>query len=253
MFILTQSAGRPVLSTPPKWLWTDFSSCLSLLKVCAILPLVIAHSVWGAAPVKIASSHKYDIWDRGAGFPGGFVYSIAQTRDGHLWIGTSQGLVRYDGLTFVSIPQSDSSAGTKFPVVGLVTDSTDQLWATDDHGHLFRYTAGRLEGPLPDTGTHLHRVGPVNKSHDGWLLSAGEMQGLVEYRRGSARLLLDSSAIPRSPTTVAQTADGTFWIGTRDKGIFRIEVTEGAPEVQHIAGLPDAKINCLLPIAASTL
>ncbi len=101
--------------------------------------LLLSSSVLAAVRDKIMPSHSHDIWDAAVGFPGGYVYSITQTSDGYLWIGTSKGLLRYDGLTFVSIRASESSAG--FPVLGLVTDSADQLWAADDHTHLFRYSA----------------------------------------------------------------------------------------------------------------
>jgi signal transduction histidine kinase/ligand-binding sensor domain-containing protein len=199
----------------------------------------------------IVPSHGHNIWDAAAGFPGGYVYSITQTADGYLWIGTSKGLLRYDGLTFVSIRASESSAG--FPVLGLVTDSADQLWAADDHTHLFRYSAGRLEGPLPDNGRHQFVAAPINKSSDGWLLFVSTVQGLIEYERGTARVLLDPTNIPNWPTAVAQTADGAFWIGTIETGLFRLDVRRGAREIQHVAGLERAKINCLLPIGPSTL
>jgi signal transduction histidine kinase/ligand-binding sensor domain-containing protein len=213
--------------------------------------VLLSSSVLAAVRDNIMPSHSHDIWDAAAGFPGGYVYSITQTADGYLWIGTSKGLLRYDGLTFVSIRASESSAG--FPVVGLVTDSADQLWAADDHTHLFRYTAGRLAGPLSDIGSLQYVAAPINKTRDGWLLFVSTLQGLIEYERGTARVLLDQSNIPNWPTSVAQTADGTFWIGTLETGLFRLGVTRGAREIQHVAGLENAKINCLLPIGPSTL
>jgi len=211
--------------------------------------LLLSSSVLAAD--NIMPSHGHDIWDAATGFPGGYVYSITQTADGYLWIGTSKGLLRYDGLRFVSIGASESSAG--FQVLGVVTDSADQLWAADDRAHLFRYTAGRLEGPLPDNGRHQYLAAPINKTSDGWLLFLSTLQGLIEYERGTARVLLDPSNIPNWPTAVAQTADGTFWIGTLEAGLFRLGVTPGAREIQHVAGLESAKINCLLPIGPSTL
>jgi signal transduction histidine kinase/ligand-binding sensor domain-containing protein len=266
----TRKTG-PVLSAPPNELASSLSyraqrppnalcACLDWRHAAVpfalfwfALPLLLACAVLGAAQDKITPSHGHDLWDTAAGFPGGYVYSMAQTGDGYLWIGTSKGLVRYDGLTFVSIRESDSSAETKFPVVGLVTDSSEQLWATDDRTHLFRYAAGRLVGPLFDDGKHQYQARPINRTREGWLISASETQGLVEYERGAARVLLDPSAIPNSPTAVAETADGTFWIGTRDTGVFRLNVTRGAREVQHVTSPPYTKINCLLPVASSTL
>ena len=196
-------------------------------KICPISLLFLAHAALGAGADRITPGHSEDTWDRAAGFPGGHVYSITQTSDGYLWIGTSKGLVKYDGLSFVSVPEVDSSPAAKFAVVGLVTDSSDQLWATDDRTHLFRYSGGHLVGPLADSGKRLHRAGAVSKTYDGWLLFASDTQGLVEYERERARVLLDPSAIPSSPTAVAQGEDGSFWIGTRDKGVVHFNAETG--------------------------
>jgi signal transduction histidine kinase/ligand-binding sensor domain-containing protein len=223
--------------------------CLRWLAFVSLL----AGAVFGAGPENIVPSHRHDIWGVGSGFPGGYIYSIAQTGDGYLLIGSSKGLIEYDGLRFAFIRAKDSSSQSNFPVLGLVRDSTAQLWAIDDLTHLFRYADGRLFGPVPDNGLHRHRAAAVNTTQRGSLLFASELQGVIEYEHGASRIVLDPSATPSWPTAVAQTADGVVWIGTRDSGLFRLSVTHGIPEIEHVAGRPNAKINCLLPIAASTL
>jgi ligand-binding sensor domain-containing protein len=253
MFTGMGSLGHQGYNMALKLLWIGFNFCLNFLRITSILAFLPAQLTLGSAQDSITPSHSQQIWDRAAGFPGGYVHSITQTADGYLWIGTSKGLVRYDGVTFVSIPEGDSSVDTKFAVVGLVTDSSDQLWATDDSTHLLRYSVGRLMGPLAGSVKRLRRASPVSRTLDGWLLFVNEAQGLVKYERGVARVLLNASAIPRWPTEVAQAADGTFWIGTRDDGVFHFEVTQGSHKVQQIAGLADTKINCLLTIGISTV
>ena len=42
-------------------------------------------------------------WSRHNGLPVNNVYAIAQTRDGYLWLGTSIGLLRFDGVDFTLI------------------------------------------------------------------------------------------------------------------------------------------------------
>src|SRR5437773_4390634 len=187
--------------------------------------LLLCGSAFGVVRGNITPSHGHDLWDAAAGFPGGYVYSIEQTADGYVWIGTSKGLVRYDGLTFGSVRESESAAEAQPPVLALMTDSNDQLWATDDHTHLFKYSTGRLAGPVPDNGRHQYLTALVGKTRDGWLLFASELQGVVEYEHGSARVLLDPSLMPHSPTAIAQTADGTIWIGTGASGVFRFTLT----------------------------
>jgi PAS domain S-box-containing protein len=211
---------------------------------------VIAGVIWGTT----TPSYRHDLWNTSGGFPGGYVYSITQTADGYIWIGSSKGLIRYDGTAFMPVRVSDSNPEAKLPVWGLLTDLDDQLWVIDDHTHVFRYSSDRLLGPLPDNYRHRYRLSPLfTKTHEGRLLFGSEVQGLIEYRSGSSRVLLDPVAMPSLPTAIAETADGTFWIGTEAMGVFRVRLIQGAPEIQHVAALINAKINCLLPIGASTL
>jgi ligand-binding sensor domain-containing protein/signal transduction histidine kinase len=200
-----------------------------------------------------APRRSHDIWNRASGFPGGYVYSVTQTSDGYLWIGTSDGLLRYDGLSFVFIRTSNSIALTNSPIEGLVTDSSDHLWATDEYTHLFRYEASLLQGPLPDNGRHQHLVSSVGRTFDGWLLFVSELQGIVEYKQAERRVLLEARQLPGAPTAVAQTPDGTIWIGTGEQGLFRFNPEAGDHDIQRVPNLTDKKINCLLPIANTTL
>ena len=44
------------------------------------------------------------------GLPQNTVASIAQTRDGYLWVATYDGLVRYDGVTFTIFDKGNTPA-----------------------------------------------------------------------------------------------------------------------------------------------
>lgn len=217
------------------------------------LLILLASGALSADRSPVALSRRHDIWDRTSAFPGGYVYSITQTADGYLWLATSKGLVRYDGLNFVFIPTGDSSRAANAPATGMVTDSDGQIWATDDHTHLFRYERGLLRGPLPDNGKHRYLPSSLNKTSDGWMLFASELQGLIEYAHGERRVLLEPRMLPISPTAVAQTGDGTFWIGTREKGLFCFNPGNGAGELQSVLDFPHVRIISLLSTTNSTL
>lgn len=47
-----------------------------------------------------AAQYSVAAWGHKDGLPSTFIYSIAQTRDGFLWLGTDDGLVRFDGVQF---------------------------------------------------------------------------------------------------------------------------------------------------------
>ena len=66
-------------------------------------------------------------------FDGVFIYSIVQDQDGYLWVGSDDGLYRFDGKTLVNLNDNDSTIGN------LVTASV-----VSDDGHLILgyYTGG---------------------------------------------------------------------------------------------------------------
>src|ERR1700741_1237997 len=67
--------------------------------VCALLLLTFVSTASGRASESIPYSRR--VWQSADGLPEDFVQALARTRDGYLWIGTSGGLVRFDGNRFV--------------------------------------------------------------------------------------------------------------------------------------------------------
>src|SRR5580704_406737 len=218
-----------------------------------VLLLLSTSASSGAVDSSITSSRSHSIWDHASGFPGGHVFSMTQTADGYLWFGTGNGLVRYDGLSFENIPRANSNDLSNGFIPRVVTDASGQLWAADDFTHLFRYEAGVLKGPVPDNGRHAYSVSATNKTADGWLLFVSELQGVVEYRNGERRVLLEPHAVPAAPSAVAQTADGTIWIGTAEKGLFQFSPEKGEASLLEVPSLKNRRINCLLALANATL
>jgi len=58
--------------------------------------------------------------------PNGFVYTINQSNDGFLWVGTASGLTRFDGYNFFQVQYPDSSSG-RYPTKSL-KDKRGRLW-----------------------------------------------------------------------------------------------------------------------------
>ena len=193
-------------------------------------------------PSRAMSQYIRDRWGPEQGFPRGPVYSITQTSDGYLWIGTEAGLVRFDGWNFRTI--ADSSRNIKIEnVLGLTPAPDGSLWVRLQGATLLRYRNGlfeRVPNALSDAS-----ITAMSRTAQGDLLIAKNENGALAYRHGKFDVLASGADLPRSPLlALAQMPGGDLWMGTRDAGLFRVS---GGETSSIRKGLPDAKINCLLP------
>jgi ligand-binding sensor domain-containing protein len=67
--------------------------------------------------------------------PNGFIYTINQSNDGFLWVGTGIGLSRFDGFNFFPVQYPDSVAG-RYPTASL-KDKIGTLWFGCSDGSVF--------------------------------------------------------------------------------------------------------------------
>src|ERR1700750_1255951 len=58
--------------------------------------------VFALDPSLDVSQYAHTAWKVGEGFSEGVIFSIAQTLDGYLWLGTEFGLLRFDGVHTVA-------------------------------------------------------------------------------------------------------------------------------------------------------
>jgi ligand-binding sensor domain-containing protein/two-component sensor histidine kinase len=204
------------------------------LLLATAIAIATARSAGADAPYALLSGYTMTSWTASDGSSIGPVYAIAQDHDGYLWIGTTGGVVRFDGARFTrwdaiytaTLPRADVRALT------LAHDGT--LWAGFDRfgGSV---TVAALRGgsvvsvasgsPPHDAVTSLieDRKGTV------WAVSEG-----VLYRlRGGAWDIRDTGALAHAAAvSVREDAHGALWIGTR-QGVFR--TSDGGESFELVA------------------
>src|SRR5271165_2130122 len=103
----------PRLSLTIFSIFRDGSSCrrrvLSFLLAIAATACLV-RSADAVDPNRTFSQYIVDHWTSKNGFPGRQVSAFAQTPDGYLWVGTSNGLFRFDGFNFVSAQELDPAS-----------------------------------------------------------------------------------------------------------------------------------------------
>jgi len=186
-------------------------------------------------------------------FPGGAINAIAQTADGCLWIGAEHGLVRFDGIGFRVADHAGERSLPSGPVLGLFADSDGALWVRMQSPYLMRYRGGRFEQmypekiPLEFTFAREEGAAAAARGTSAGVLIATPAAPL-RYAGGTFRPIISSGSVHGIPTSIAETADGAVWVGMRDSGLFCARNGRGWQ-----AGLPDQKVNALLPAAGPRL
>lgn len=155
-------------------------------------------------------------WTTEQGLPQNFITSLAQTSDGFLWVGTMNGLVRFDGFHFRGFSQDGPPELQGF-IGALLRDGSDGLWIVTSSS-LFHYEHQRFVPILSEQRAH-YRIETVARSNDGelWLYFEGKLQ-----RTHSDKL--QASALPDRVgrlSDMAEGKDGALWITDRES-IFRV-------------------------------
>jgi ligand-binding sensor domain-containing protein/signal transduction histidine kinase len=85
-----------------------------------------------------------DVWTSKEGLPQNSVISVIQTKDGYLWLGTLNGLVRFDGNHFTVFNEYNTPGLNSDRIVYLFEDSHTNLWIGTDTGTVAMAKDGRI-------------------------------------------------------------------------------------------------------------
>ena len=106
------------------WVFSDLGDCDYLQRFCGCEQCQAKWADFECAGD--ARTFNFQSWQKEQGLPQSPVRALAQTQDGYLWIGSDDGLARFDGLRFVAFGiQEGVKSG---PVSALLEDGRSALW-----------------------------------------------------------------------------------------------------------------------------
>lgn len=153
-------------------------------------------------------------WQVDEGLPNNVVQGIAQTRDGFLWIGTHEGLARFDGTTFTRFEGKSTPDLRNSSITALCADRDGALWIGTDGGGLAILVGGsvfrhdRLDGLAGDN------VRVIYESKDGamWI---GTTTGMSRYQEGKfTNYTKKQGLLSDVVTSIYEDTDDNIWIAT---------------------------------------
>ncbi|HKQ73138.1 MAG TPA: two-component regulator propeller domain-containing protein, partial [Blastocatellia bacterium] len=197
----------------------DLLTILSILRACALPILLGAAPVAGWSQSETAPpdtpAYSRRVWRNVDGLPEDFAQSLAQTPDGYLWIGTSGGLARFDGTSFVVFNRENTPAFLDDSVYSLLVTKDGTLWAGTEGGGLIRYRDGRFRvfGLAEGLGNGFVRVIYEDKNRQLWV---GTDNGLFRMLNESLIRVDGQGGAPRmSAHAICEDREGRLLVGGR--------------------------------------
>ncbi|MBK8874574.1 MAG: hypothetical protein IPN13_11870 [Bacteroidetes bacterium] len=113
-----------------------------------------------------AQQFNYIQYTKEQGLAGNIAYSITQDHQGFVWIGTENGVSRYDGHSFTNFTTEDGLTDNE--VLQVICDSKGRVWFHCFSAPLCFYEKGKIYNPAnsPHIFNGVNTTGMVDFSED---------------------------------------------------------------------------------------
>ncbi|HEX4748406.1 MAG TPA: two-component regulator propeller domain-containing protein [Bryobacteraceae bacterium] len=186
----------------------------------AILVLLYAARAFALDPSRPLTAYGRQTWRTDSGLPQNTVRAILQTHNGFLWLATEGGLVRFDGLKFVTFDSQTTPELRSNNIRALAEDEQHALWIGTADG-LSRFDGSTFQTLTTRDGLPSDSILALETDGAG-KMRISTSEGNVLYNNG--RFENASNSIPaHDPRIISRFQDrqGVTWEGT-DTGISRI-------------------------------
>ena len=194
-------------------------------------------------------------WTEENGLPGNSVRTLAQTPEGYVWLGMEQGLVRFDGRHFVSVPVETACPGSGCRVLERRrVGAAGRRWA-DTLGHCLMHLEGQGLKTFRGEGV------PALDAEVTCLLTASDQSLWVGTRQGLRRLTSEGMKRVDLPggqgrahiTALAEDHSGAVWVATSGGVLLRLVMRDWGIEGERVvAGVP-GEVSSLLWVSGDEL
>jgi signal transduction histidine kinase/ligand-binding sensor domain-containing protein len=189
----------------------------------AVVFAALAECVFALDPSHTITQYGHTAWTVQGGQLPGIVYSLTQTRDGWLWVGTEFGLFRFDGVRFspLEAPGAEDLRGQTISALAPAPDGG--LWIGTRHS-LSRWNGSAVQQyrtvngvtEIPVSAIHVDRGGKV------WVGTVGFASGgLARIESNGLRFYTPAEGFSGGGVySIAEDHAGNLWIGCGN-GLYR--------------------------------
>jgi len=197
----------------------------------------------GLDPRKDLQAYSVDEYTTADGLPQSSILFVVQSGDGYLWLGTYEGLARFDGIRFEVFDKGNLAGMKSNSIKALFHDSRGRLWIGTPNG-LLRYQNGSCRVYTTEDNLTSNFILSVyeDRARTIWV---GTTRGLNRLERERFVPYTATEGLSHEYIlALAEDAAGRLWIGTGGGGVNVLENGRFIPYTTA-NGLPNNDIRTL--------
>ncbi|MCX6582278.1 MAG: response regulator [Candidatus Aminicenantes bacterium] len=217
----------------------------SILSIILLIVPVLCQ--YALDPEKPVDFYIHDVLDTEDGLPQNTILAVRQTRDGYLWLGTQEGLARYNGKDIRVFDLGNTRGFPGNSITALVEDTDGALWMGSNKG-IGRLKNGEFTSFTTDSSLSSDKITALCLYPDGSIWVASRGGGINTIKDG----VISQFALPRVPLardirTIYVDRKGNIWAGAAGVGIIRINNNDHSIEIfNEEQGLPSRHVVAFL-------
>ena len=201
-----------------------FYSDINKLKILIFIIFAVFYckTAFALNPNKKIHHYVLSKWQVEQGLPQNYIKAIIQTKDGYLWLGTEEGLTRFDGVSFKKINKRNNKAFKSNNIRVLFEDSKNQLWIGTSNG-ITVYSNGEYQHkPLTkNQNQNPNEIRTITEDKKGIIWLSTLKGGLYKYVNNKFdQIKLNENVSKKAIRALHFDSKNNLWIGTK-KGLFK--------------------------------
>ena len=181
---------------------------------------LLVSGIEASDPPRSLADYVVTSWGPQQGLSTSYIFDIGQDRDGFLWVGSSIGLIRFDGVTFAPLETLDGPRLPNRPVTTVHGARDGSLWAGFAGGGISRIQEGRVTAYGQSDGLGNVTVSKIREDRHGTIWAATQL-GLYRFNGARWERLGAEAGLTEGPVfTAYQDRGDALWVSTLN-GLFR--------------------------------
>lgn len=212
-------------------------------RVLVLLVLVFPVPALALDPARAITQFIHSAWQTADGLPQNTVTAIAQTPDGYLWLGTREGLARFDGVRFVAFTTENTPALAQSQILSLLADRQGRLWIGTWGGGLTRLENGAFSRMSASDGLPSELISAIFEDRQGriWVGTDGGGAARFESDRFVA---IPAANVGQKVRAIVEDERG-IWFGS-DAGLARLAGDGTFTPLTEAQGLTHNSVRSLM-------